>query len=369
MRAARAGDAFVLGASPGLQAIILHLRDRHDEADLVFDASIAALLESGDRGVAATLLAFQADGALVTGDVARARRLAERAVEVADPLGDYHRVGMARSTLALVHGSCSRYDEGEELLDGLVALVEGAGREVFVPGLARVLGTLAMWRGEPEDARRWLEPEAGWTGEPAGTYVEAQALPVLAAAFRGLGRHDDAVAAAARALELGRGLDLPRVVAQALDEQARLSGPDDALELHHQRARDPAEHELRWAYARSLEALAALAAEGGQPAHAIRLLAGADSARASIGCPRPPVEQPGHDALLARLRETPAFDEEWAAGAALGPDEAVGYARRSRGTRDRPAVRLGAASPPPSARSSSSPSRASATRTSAPGCS
>ena len=36
------------------------------------------------------------------------------------------------------------------------------------------------------------------------------------------------------------------------------------------------------------------------------------------------------------LRGTDGFADAWAAGAELRVDEAVGYARRSRGSRDRP---------------------------------
>ncbi len=331
--AERADDEFTLAASPGLQAIILHLRDRHAEAEAIFAVSIPALLDRGDRGVASTLLTFQAHGALAVGEPDRAQALAERAVAVADPLADYHRVGMARSTLAFVLACRGRFAEGAELLGGFVTLVEGAGREVFVPGLARGLGMLASWSGRVEEARRWLEQEAGWTGEPAGTYVEAQALPALAGTLRRLGRLEEARAAADRALELAATLDMPRVVAQALDEQARLSGPDAALELHHRALGIRAEHGLRWGYAHSLEALAAL---GGPPEHAVRLLAAAERARRDLGCPRPPVDDPAHETLVEGLRDTPGFDAEWAAGEALEPDEAVGYARRSRGTRDRP---------------------------------
>ena len=278
------------------------------------------------------------------------------------------RAARSRSSL----GSCGRLDEGAELLDGLVALVEGAGREVFVPGLARVLGTLALWRGEPDDA----PPLARARGRldrrrpRARTWRRRRCRP-LAAAFRrarpprGRGaRPRPARSSSARAL------DLPRVVAQALDEQARLRRPGRRARAAPSGARDPR---------RARAALAPTPAasrrsrrsppSGGQPAHAVRLLAAAASARSSLGCPRPPVEQAEHEALLARLRETLGFDEEWAAGAALAPDEAVGYARRSRGTRDRPAVRLGEPHPRRARGRRASPSRASATRTSAPGCS
>jgi len=337
VEAARSGgERFILAASPGLQAIILNLRDRHDEAQPVFEQSVAALLRRRDRGVASTLLAFQAQGALATGDAATALALARRGVEVAEPLADYLRVGIARSVLAYVLGATGELDAGLERLASMVRLVEGAGRDVFVPGLARVLGTLRLWRGDVAEAARWLGTETGPDAAAPGTYLEAQALPAFAGALRRLAREDEARAAAGRALELAQAIDLPRAKADALDEQARLADADTALERHHQALGVRVDHGLRSGYPESLEALAALAADGGQPAHAARLLAAAVRARRELSRPRPPVDQPAHDALLASLRTAAGFDDAWTAGAELWVDDAVGYARRSRGTRDRP---------------------------------
>jgi predicted ATPase/DNA-binding CsgD family transcriptional regulator len=337
LRSARAtGETFVLGASPGLQAIILHLRDRHADARNYFERSIPALMRRGDRGVASTLLAFQALGALAIGEAESALSLAQRSVEVAQPLGDYHRVGVARSALGLVLAAAGDIDAGLELLAPIARLVEGAGHEVWVPGMARVLGTLSLWRGEPEDALRWLAPEAGWTGGATGTYVEAQALPTLAATLRHLDRDEDAQAAADRAIELARRLDLPRVLADALAEQARLADPDRALSLQHEALGIRVEHGLCGSYPESLEALAALARSGGQHAHAARLLAAAQRGRADLSRPLPPVCRPANDALLATLQGADGFAAAWSAGAGQTVGEAVGYARRSRGSRDRP---------------------------------
>jgi predicted ATPase len=83
-----AGDSFVADAARALQGIILHLRDRHQEAEPLLESAAQGLLRR-HPGIAATVLAFQAGGALCTGRVDLARDLAERAVGVAAPLGDY----------------------------------------------------------------------------------------------------------------------------------------------------------------------------------------------------------------------------------------------------------------------------------------
>src|SRR5262249_59040372 len=86
--AERTGDAFVIDASRTLQGLILHRRDRHDEAEPMLSTAIEGLLRR-HPGVAATALAYQSAGALYTGEVERARHLAEQAVRVAEPLRDY----------------------------------------------------------------------------------------------------------------------------------------------------------------------------------------------------------------------------------------------------------------------------------------
>src|SRR5262249_56141542 len=94
------GDGLVEDGARALQGIILHCRDRHGGAQHLLQAATVGLIRRGDRGVAATAMGFQAVGALCTGDLELARSLAQEAVELAEPLGDYHRVGTSRSVLA-----------------------------------------------------------------------------------------------------------------------------------------------------------------------------------------------------------------------------------------------------------------------------
>ena len=50
-------------------------------------------------------------------------------------------------------------------------------------------------------------------------------------------------------------------------------------------------------------------------------------------------EEAHWDSIGARLRETlgdEGFERAWAAGSGLAPDEAIGWARRARGSRKRP---------------------------------
>src|SRR5262249_19428256 len=177
------GDGFVEDGARALQGILRHSRDRHGDAQQLLQAATVGLIRRGDRGVAATAIGFQAVGALCTGELKLARSLAQAAVELAEPLGDYHRVGTSRSVLAMVLGEAGEMDAGLRLMAPLLRLVEEAGSEVFVPGMARVLGMLYLWRGDPGIAVQWLRHEAQSNERGAGTYLAAQSLPPLGAAL------------------------------------------------------------------------------------------------------------------------------------------------------------------------------------------
>jgi ATP/maltotriose-dependent transcriptional regulator MalT len=339
-----AGDAFVPDAARALQGIILHLRDRHQEAEPLLASAVEGLLHR-HRGIAATALAFRAGGALSTGRVDLARRLAERAVGVAEPLGDYLRVGSSRSALAIVHGLAGDVDGGLRLLRPVARLVDEAGTDVFVPGMARAMGLLQLWRDDPEAAASWFGREARSTDRGAETWLVAQSLPGLGAALIRLGRLDQADDVLDRAAAVARRLDMPGVLADALEQQGHLAAAADdadrAIDLHHEALATRVARGLRTFFVDSLEALAALAARDEPTPEAVRLLAASDRARASMTYPRHPARRRAHQATVAGLRAALGdrpFRHAWADGTRLTLDEAVAYVRRSRGARRRPAT-------------------------------
>jgi predicted ATPase/DNA-binding CsgD family transcriptional regulator len=339
-----AGDEFSVDAGRALRGIILYLRDRHDEAVRLLRAACAGLVRRADRGIASTAVGFASGSALFTGDVPAARRLAARAVAIAEPLGDYHRVGTTRSQLALLHGVAGDIEVGLRLMEPFLRLVEGAGTEVYVPGMARAMGTLRLWRGDLVEAVRWLEREAPASGPAADTYITALALPGLGEALRRLDRREDAAAVLDRAANLARRMDMPRVLADALEQQAHLATPEDpdrAADLHHEALALRVRHGLRLLWPDSLDALAALMAGTGRSADAVRVLAAAGAARDAMGCPRPPVAAPAHEETVVQARAAlgdEAFAKARDDGARMTLDEVVAYVRRTRGARGRPST-------------------------------
>jgi DNA-binding NarL/FixJ family response regulator len=204
---------------------------------------------------------------------------------------------------------------------------------VFVPGLAHVMGWLHLWCDDAASALAWFERES--SGE---TWLVAQTLPGLGAALVRLGRVDDARCALDRAASLARRLDMPRVLADALEQQANLAGVERAIELHHEALALRVDHGLRTLYVDSLDALVALT----EPTpEVVRVLSSSETVRNVMGYPRGTRRQMAYTVAVNRLRATlgeRVVDQAWAEGAELSLEQAVAYMRRRRGARKRPST-------------------------------
>ncbi|MEV6621254.1 LuxR C-terminal-related transcriptional regulator [Amycolatopsis sp. NPDC051106] len=321
-------DGFARDSALMLRGIVLHARDRHDEADPLLAEAAEGLLRRGDRGLASTVLSARSASALASADLPRARALAEHAVEVAAPLGDFHRVNTTLCRLAMVHSLAGDVDAGFRVMEPFLRLLETAG-DVFVPGMAGVLGELHRRRGEFEEAARWFEREA-----VPGTYLASQGLAERGAVLRALGRTGEAAEVLATAVDLTRRWGLRSALADALDQQGYLAGPEQAAELHHEALTLRVDHGLRLGVLDSLDALTALFARTGRRADAARVLVSASRARADLGFPRRPEEQRELDALGLATDEAP-----------MSLDDVVAFVRRTRGARGRPSSGWGSLTP------------------------
>jgi len=227
-----------------------------------------------------------------------------------------------------VHCLAGDAEAGFRVMEPFLRLLETAG-DVFVPGMAGVLGELHRRRGEFEEAARWFEREA-----VPGTYMAAQGLAERGAVLRALGRRAEAGDVLATAVELTRRWELPSALADALDQQGSLAGPEEAAELHHEALSLRLGHGLRLDVLASLDALTAVLARTGREPDAARVFVSASRARAELGFPRRTDEQAELDALGLATDEPP-----------MSLDDVVAFVRRTRGARGRPSSGWGSLTP------------------------
>ncbi|WP_157979827.1 helix-turn-helix transcriptional regulator [Kribbella monticola] len=290
------GDDSARDANLALRCQLLVMWDRHEEARPLLELAAAGLLARGERGIAASVLTLLSGSQAATGELLPAIATAEQTLAVAEPLGDFHRVGMARAQLAMLLGRSGRIDAGLALLEPFVRLVAEAG--AVVPGLRYAMGELQLCAGEFESAIGWLRQDTPTEGPIAETYVPAMMLPALGTALRGAGRAEESAAVLDRAVRLSRRFTLPRPLADALEQQGYLAmeaDPDKAADLFHEALTLRVDHGLRLYWPDSLKALTALAEHTNRPLDTTRL-------------------------------------------AELSLDEAVAYVRRTRGSRGRPST-------------------------------
>ena len=137
---------------------------------------------------------------------------------------------------------------------------------------------------------------------------------------------------------------MPRLIADALEQTANLAAAIDlshAENLHFEALALRSEHGLRPFCIDSLEAIATIAIRSESFTEAARLLAACTRARQNMSCPRRPISLINDGALHDQLRAALGRDAYVSAcdeGRALNLDDALEYARRSRGTRGRPST-------------------------------
>jgi DNA-binding NarL/FixJ family response regulator len=345
-----AGDRFATGFGQMIEGMVLHEQDRHPEALAVARPAFEQAMARLDRFNAAFTRLCEAYCVLFTGDVRRADALAEESVAIARPLGDYFIIGNIISNVAWFKCVTGDLESGRRLVEPIAQSMEDAGL-VDVSWMAFALGRLHLCGGDLEGAATWYARGTRFATPTTDNRLVCRALVGLAGALRRLGRDQAARGHVDRAAAIARKLGCHHPLSDALEETAFLTAADDpagAEDLHHQALAIRVDHGLRPFCADSIDALAGLAARAGRLDPAVRLLAASDRARAVMGYPRAAIDQPDADTTLSAARETlgeDAFQAAWAEGSTLSLEEAVAYARRARGSRDRPATGWGSLTP------------------------
>ncbi len=271
----------------------------------------------------------------------------ERALEHADLAlgleGDWPSMTHFILTGNRVHALALMGRTDEATAEGLRALSRAheTGALMAAPAIEMALAIAALMDGEDEVAERRARPLL----QMPQTHTVALMHEVLAQAALARG---DAAGVALHAEELlavaGRsGSARHRAVS------SYLHGCAATLDAEHERARDllhaalavDSELGLERGAADALEQLAVLAAIADDTPRCARLAASAAAARARLGCAPLPFARAQIAAARARLIDRDgeqAWADAWAEGSALALAEAIAYARRGRGPRDRPAI-------------------------------
>ncbi|MGC2674848.1 MAG: LuxR C-terminal-related transcriptional regulator, partial [Mycobacterium sp.] len=124
--------------------------------------------------------------------------------------------------------------------------------------------------------------------------------------------------------------------------------PEQAERDAHDALARAADIQARSGVADTLECLADLIGDGGSAREATRVFGAADAIRQRIGEVRFKIYDAGYEGSVGALRDTMGeqdFDSAWAEGAALSVEEAIGYAQRGRGQRNRPTSGWGSLTP------------------------
>jgi predicted ATPase/DNA-binding CsgD family transcriptional regulator len=336
-----AGDPFARDLATMIEGYSFQTRSRHEEAMALSRLGFERSMPRGDRFNAPFTKGIGIFVAQTTGDLREAVAIGEEIVRIAAPLGDYFAVGTNTCNAAQALGMAGEIARARAMIDPIVRSLASAPAADVV-GFMVAQGLLHLWEGDAKGALGWFE--RGVQRMTGGTrdWTAARCLPGLVGALRRLGRTEEAGEWAARAIEIETAFGAPYELTGVMDEQARLlwdRDPDQARELHLGALTIRRAAGLRSGYAESLDAIAGLEARAGNHAEAVRLLATSDAGRAEMGYPRPPVDQPEHEALVAALREElgrEAFERLWGEGDARPLDDAAALLTRGRGPRNRP---------------------------------
>ena len=339
-----------------------------------------------DRWRLSRILALQAQGAEIAGDVLRMRVAGEEGRDLADAIGDRFNSRACRFYLGTSHTARGDLAGAVAQLGEVAAEAEEAHDEIYrVTSLGGQSLALAF-QGEAAAAQAAAEAALDGAAELGGRFAvvthAAMGFAALAAGdgaaaheAREAARQDVTVlsggtaavqriwnaeaALADRDLAAARSWADEAVatrtglwLAWALSARARVAIAAGEPEQAGRDAQDAltcgAGIEACLFVPDILECLAALAGQDDSHREAARLFGAAEGIRQRFGSVRFKIYDADHQASMAALRDALGdsdFDSAWAEGAALSTEEAIAYAQRGRGQRKRPASGWGSLTP------------------------
>jgi DNA-binding CsgD family transcriptional regulator len=282
---------------------------------------------------------------VIAGSPRRALVHADRALELeggAPSMTHFQAASFRIHALACLGRSGEAREEGERA----TRTAWESGALQAVPAIELALAVADLMSGHLEEA----ETRARLLLEVPQLHTLALAREVMGrvALARRDAREAEAQAGELRGIAERSGSSRHRAVAQLISGSAALlSGERDrARDLLHGALATYSELGLERGAADALDELAFLALDSGELERAARLAAATAAARGRLGCTTAPWSAARLDAARVELDgATDVWERAWSEGSALGLAEAIAYARRGRGRRERDAVGWGSLTP------------------------
>lgn len=388
-RAVGLGQRAYAGALSGLST--------SEQVDADVEEAVQHAQQCGDASTHAYVLAFAGAALFSSRSIDAGCRRFEQAVEVCEANDLAFQLPAAHASLGEWQVWSGRLDRSRRHARRAVELSRQVGRPGWEAFGLTGLGAAAALQGDHGRARKWLSEAQAVLRQHglAGTQYEMHLRPWLALSAYASGDLEAARAAAEGIVRTGRGggsrwgesigewllgvlaqveerpddARLHLAASRALSTDPRVPLPlgrsllglaelakqdgdlDEAWELAHGGLEVLDDYGDRVGAAAALEAIAGLAVGLDDPERALRLLAASERFHADTGIIRFPIQADRfdrvRDAAHAALDDTEAA-ACWEAGDKLSLTDAVAYARRGRGERQRP--RIGWASLTPTER-------------------
>jgi predicted ATPase/class 3 adenylate cyclase/DNA-binding CsgD family transcriptional regulator len=348
-----------------------------------FTEAIGLARAVGDRWRLSRILALQAQGAEIAGDLLGMRAAGEEGRDLADAIGDRFNsracrfyLGTSQTARGDLAGAVAQLGEvaaeAEEAHDEIYRVTSLGGQSLALAhqgeaAAARAVAEAALKGGAELGGRFVVVTHAavGFAALAAGDRAAAheareaarQDITVVSGGTAAVQRIWNAEAALAdrdlaparrwadEAVATTTGLWLMWALKARAGVAIAASEPEQAERDAQDTLAGAAEVEAYLWIPDILECLGTLA---GSHREAARLFGAAEAIRLRIGAVRFKIYDAGYEASVKRLRsamDDNEFDSAWAEGAALSTDEAIAYARRGRGQRKRPTSGWGSLTP------------------------
>ncbi len=341
--ATQAGDDWCRTNASQILANAWLYQDEFDTASPVLDDAYATAVRLGYRWGFAWHWLFLGWEAIAEGRLDEARELLARSVAASDEVGDPVTNGLANGLMAYVQLRCGDTEAAHALARTTLERVLETGAGLPLGTAHQILARTEVALGEVPAARGHLETAVEADRLSGFAYQLSWHLPLMGTLERVDGNLDAARRCGEEALEVARRLGSGWKQANAevlLGRLALAAGEATEAERYvHDALGRLVTKGVVIDIPECLDILAAIAATQESFEEAARLLGAATAGSDRLGVVRYPPEPDFWSSVERTTREAlgpNGYDAAFAAGAALGTDEAVAYVRRSRGERKRP---------------------------------